>query len=303
MLQGSGYIVEQIQNGASVAAIEQNLHLNISLLHFAMLNDEDPVCNALFAGNVDFNEPNALGETIVHHAAQMGRMKPILQVIEWAKAGRVEFSAKTAIHSNFFHFVSSIIDKDFIATLLTMATPELLLDKNRLGHSPLSLIIQADNAIFLQAVLLCFPQLTALDQGWSCLKMHYDTLLHDIARFGAEKCFKVVRSRFSEKEWAELNHHRNQEDALPVEVALLSKQPKIFQMFKNYRNDAGIPTLEWTCAMQTAKNNVRPINMPHQEILDDAKDVIDLNDQDPFSDADLPDEGFGVYVSHISPIK
>ncbi len=294
-------ILEQILNNVPVAEIQQSLQLDISLLHFAMLNDLDDVRDALVACGIDLNETNVLGETIVHHAAQMGAMKSMLKVIEWANRGLVNFSAKTHIHSNFFHFIPLIEDKAWIDTLLTMATPELLLDKNQLGLSPLSIIIQADNAIFLQAVLQRFPQLIAVEQGWGCLKMHYDTLLHDIARSGAEKCFNVVRSCFSENEWIELNHYRNAEDSLPIETAALSNQNKMFQMFKGYRSPQGIPTLAWLSAIQAAKNNICSVNRLTDEIVDAAKAAVRQQelDEQPLSDADMPDEGCGEWASAL----
>lgn len=271
-----GEIVNGLRLGSSIQSIAERLGLNISLLQFAVVNELEDVIEALVnRPDIDFNQPNAAGETIAHHCAEIGDSKALLRLAHWVEVGRVDITARTKIFSNFMHYATHITAADLLAICFSLASEDMLLAQNQLGKSPLSLAIAQDNADFLRAALKAFPKLISLKQSCDgCLMTLCDWLLHEIAGTGAKRCFEVLREHFTEIEWTLLKSYRNQDEEQPIDAAILAGQRTLFQMLKGYRAPNGAPTLQWLSMLEIAANNNSSIPSTYSEMLADAQDEI-----------------------------
>lgn len=230
----------------TLQGIKANFHLENSLLHEALITQNQNILSALEASaRFDFNDRNAMGQTIVHTIAELGDARFLAKLKEWAEQGRINVQALTDTGRNFLHYIPHITAPALLATYFSLATPALMTATDHAGDSPLQLAIAQDNAAFLEQAVLRFPELIAIEKYGVGLRMHLQYLLHDIAKAGAVQCFAFLRTRFDESTWFELQHYRNQTEEYPIDTAVLAGQMTLLQMFKGYRDASGVPSLQW----------------------------------------------------------
>lgn len=273
-------IVDLVYQRLPLDSIQDILQLPTPLIQFAILNELDEVLDALEYHHDDFNQANAVGETIVHHCADIGDVKTLARLRNWVKSGRVNIDRLTNINANFLHYATHITDPVALENTFSLAHQAMLVAVNQWGKSPLSLAIEQDNAVFLRIAFKTFPQLVSLKQAWGGSATMCESLLHDIARSGAQKCFAVLREYFTEAVWFELQALRNQDEEQPIDSAILAGKRILFQMLKGYRTSDGVPTLQWLCALQGAQSSSSTVLPPWGEILCDAKAEVESQNLD-----------------------
>ncbi|HRE31202.1 MAG TPA: hypothetical protein PLD88_04440 [Candidatus Berkiella sp.] len=101
--------------------------------------------------------------------------------------------------------------------------------------------------------------------------MACDSLLHDIAKSKAQRCFDVLKNQFSNSVWDALNQYRIEEQR-PIDVAASRGHRVMFQVFKGYRHGNGLPTLTWIAAQQLAQTNHPHLFVDLDEMIEDAKE-------------------------------
>lgn len=223
--------------------------------------------------SINFDGKNILGETAIHQIFKKADKDQLLKVSELVHAKTVDINVTTSILSNPFHYVAHITDPSLLDILFSMATAELLTAKNQLNESPLSLAVAQDNAEFFAKALQVFPEIISLASTRDGFVMQQDSLLHDIARLDAQRCFGILKHKFSERGWALLNQLRIDEQ-LPIDVAITSEHNEMYQLFADYRRD-NVPTATWLFALKVAEAN---LNVPSylERIVCDAKDELEF---------------------------
>lgn len=248
-------ILDALRNpDTTMESIKARFHLENSLLHEALITQNQTIISALEASARDFNVRDAMGQTIVHTIAELGDARCLAKLQEWSEQGRLNVHALTDTERNFLHYIPHITDPTLLATYFSLATLALMTATDHAGDSPLQLAIAQDNVNFLEQAVLHFPELIALEKYGVGCRMHLQYLLHDIAKAGAVQCFAFLRSRFDDSTWFGLLHYRNQTEELPTDTAVLAGRTAILQMFKGYRDAAGCSSLQWTAVQACAAN-------------------------------------------------
>lgn len=243
---------------------------------------------------IAYDDQNVFGETRVHQIFKEAEKDALLTLADLVRNSMVNIEVTTTVLSNPFHYAAHITDPNLLEIVFNMATAELIMQKNQLNESPLSLAITQDNAAFFAKALEAFPQILDLIATQEGLAMQYVSLLHDIARLNAQRCFAILKDKFTDAVWTQLKWMRIEEQ-LPSDVAVLAGHNEMFQLLADYRR-GNLPTLTWLLALKIAEaGDDAP---PYLEsIVNDAKDELQYQRAQAEWDAQEDTDEFEASVS------
>lgn len=250
--------------------------------------------------SMKFAEKNILGETAIHQIFIKADKNQLLEVSDLVSVKMVDINVTTFVLSNPFHYVAHIADAGLLDIIFSMATTELIMARNQLNESPLSLAIAQDNAEFFSKAVTLFPQIIEMVETRNGLMMQYASLLHDIARSNAQRCFHILKNLCSDDRWEDLCSVRIDEQR-PIDVAISSEHNEMYQLFAGYRRD-GVPTATWLFALKVAEAN---LNVPShlEQIVKDAKNELEFQRTRALWDAQDDTNEFETPVKELSRLS